>query len=106
MPRSDGPFEMLEKIGLNAYKLDLPREYGVSITFNEAGLSPYYKENEELPSLRLNSNQAGKYDGDHLLEPFDLQPLSTQEPTSIKEVKKVHALVRDALNQSNNSLPV
>ena len=42
MPRSDGPFEILEKIGPNAYKVDLPGDYGVSATFNVADLSPYY----------------------------------------------------------------
>jgi len=39
MPRSDGPFEIIEKIGPNAYKVDLPIEYGVSATFNVANLS-------------------------------------------------------------------
>jgi len=33
MPRSDDPSEILEKIGPNAYKVDLPGEYGVSTTF-------------------------------------------------------------------------
>jgi len=65
MPRSDGPFEILEKIGSNAYEVDLPGEYGVSTTFNVADLSPYYDEDEEIPSLRSNSSQAGEDDGDH-----------------------------------------
>jgi len=32
MLRSDGLFEILEKLGPNAYKVDLPGEYGVSAT--------------------------------------------------------------------------
>ena len=33
-PRRDGPSQVLEKINDNAYKLDLPREYGnISATF-------------------------------------------------------------------------
>jgi len=60
MPRSDGPFEILEKIGPNAYKVDLPGEYGVSATFNVADLSPYYDPSDDLPSLRSNSHQAGE----------------------------------------------
>ena len=44
MLRSDGPFQVLEKIGPNAYKVHLPREYGVPATFNVADLSPYYEE--------------------------------------------------------------
>jgi len=55
MPRSDGPFEILEKIGPNAYMVDLPGEYRVSTTFNVADLSPYHDDSEELPSLRENS---------------------------------------------------
>ena len=65
MPRSDGPFEVFEKIGPNAYKIDLPGDYGVSTTFNMADLSPYYDDNEELPSLRSNSNLVRDNDGDH-----------------------------------------
>jgi len=41
MLRSDGPFEVIEKIGPNAYKIDLQGDYGVSATFNVADLSPY-----------------------------------------------------------------
>ena len=65
LPRSDGPFEVAEKINPNAYKIDLPEEYGVSATFNVADLSPYLDADEELPSLTTNSSQAGDDDGDH-----------------------------------------
>jgi len=41
--RADGPFEVLEQINDNAYKVDLPGEYGVSAMFNVANLSPYLK---------------------------------------------------------------
>jgi len=44
MPRLDGPVEILEKVGPNAHKVDLPDEYGVSATFNVADLSPYFEE--------------------------------------------------------------
>ena len=54
MPRADGPFEVLERINDNAYKVDLPGEYGVSATFNVADLSPYL-EDDYLDNLRANS---------------------------------------------------
>ena len=39
-PRRDGPFQVLAKINDNAYKIDLPSEYGnVSATFNVFDLS-------------------------------------------------------------------
>uniref|UniRef100_A0A2N9G165 Integrase catalytic domain-containing protein n=1 Tax=Fagus sylvatica TaxID=28930 RepID=A0A2N9G165_FAGSY len=38
-PRGDGPFQVLERINDNAYKLDLPGEYNISATFNVSDLS-------------------------------------------------------------------
>ena len=35
-PRGDGPIQVLETMNDNAYKIDLPGEYGVSATFNVA----------------------------------------------------------------------
>ena len=37
--RGDGSFQVLERINDNAYKIDLPGEYGVSATFNVANLT-------------------------------------------------------------------
>jgi hypothetical protein len=34
MSHVDGPFKILENINDNAYKLELPLEFGVSLTFN------------------------------------------------------------------------
>jgi hypothetical protein len=39
MPRGDGPYQIIERINDNAYKVDLPGEYGVSVTFNVSDLS-------------------------------------------------------------------
>lgn len=61
-PRADGPFEVLERIGDNAYKIDLPSEFGnVSATFNVGDLSPYL-EDGELVDLRANPSQPGEDD--------------------------------------------
>ena len=64
MPGSDGSFEIIEKVGPNAFKVDLPGHYGVFTTFNIADLSPYF-EDEPLPSLRTNSHVPEENDGDH-----------------------------------------
>ena len=42
--RVDGPFKVLERIGENAYKLEIPNEYGISPTFNVKDLRPYHRE--------------------------------------------------------------
>jgi hypothetical protein len=58
MSRADGPFKILEKINDNAYKLELPLEFGVSRTFNILDLRPYLEEEDEV-SLRTTSIQEG-----------------------------------------------
>ena len=40
-PRGDGPFQILEKINDNVYKVDLPGEYNVFAIFNVSDLSPF-----------------------------------------------------------------
>lgn len=49
-PKVDGPFKVLERIGENAYKIDLLDGYGVSTTFNITDLSPYH-ENSNYQNL-------------------------------------------------------
>ena len=53
LPRGDGPFQVLEWINDNAYKLDLPSEYNVSATFNVSNLSPF----DVGDDLRINPLQ-------------------------------------------------
>jgi hypothetical protein len=50
MPRADGSFKVLKKINENAYKLDLPADFGISPTFNITDLKPYLVEKNELES--------------------------------------------------------
>ena len=63
MPKVDDPFDVLERINDNAYKVELPGEYGVSATFNVADLNSYL-EDVFLEDLRLNTLQQGESDGD------------------------------------------
>ena len=41
MPRGDGPYQIIERINDNDYKVDRPGEYGVSVTFNVSDLSSF-----------------------------------------------------------------
>jgi hypothetical protein len=61
MPRVDGPCKILKKINDNAYKLELPTEFGVSTTFHILDLQPYSGEEDEVPS-RTTSIQEGEDD--------------------------------------------
>ena len=60
LPRGDGPFQVLERINDNTYKLDLPGEYNVSATFNVTDLSPF----DAGGDLRANPFQEAGNDGD------------------------------------------
>jgi hypothetical protein len=60
MPRADGSFKVLEKSNENAYKIDLPVDFGVSPTFNIVDLKPNLGEEDELES-RMMWNQHQRY---------------------------------------------
>uniref|UniRef100_A0A2N9H3H4 Integrase catalytic domain-containing protein n=1 Tax=Fagus sylvatica TaxID=28930 RepID=A0A2N9H3H4_FAGSY len=62
MPRADGPFRVLQRIGENAYKIELPGDYGVSATFNVSDLSPYYEDQEDQVDLGASLHQPGETD--------------------------------------------
>jgi hypothetical protein len=63
MSRAAGLFKILTKINDNAYKLELPFEFGVSPSFNISDLRPYLGEEDEMPS-RMTSMQEGEDDED------------------------------------------
>jgi hypothetical protein len=62
MPRADGPFRVLQRIGENAYKIELPGDYGVSATFNVSDISPYYEDQEDQVDLGTSLHQPGEID--------------------------------------------
>jgi translation initiation factor IF-1 len=63
MSRAAGPFKILARINDNAYKLELPPEFGVSPNFNISDLRPYLGEEDEMLS-RMMSIQEGEDDED------------------------------------------
>ncbi|KAF3662687.1 hypothetical protein FXO37_12332 [Capsicum annuum] len=63
MPWGDGPFQVLQRINDNAYKIDLPPEYQVHNTFNVCDLSREETVKDGNDSnLRTNSLQDGEDD--------------------------------------------
>ncbi|KAA3461767.1 reverse transcriptase [Gossypium australe] len=57
-PRGDGPFQVIERINENSYKLDLPGEYNISATFNVSDLTPF----DVGTDLRTSQFQEGEDD--------------------------------------------
>ena len=49
-PRGDGPFQVIQRINDNAYKIDLLGKYSVSATFNVVDLSPYNASEDWRPN--------------------------------------------------------
>ena len=84
MPRSDGPFEILEKVGPNSYKADLPGDDGVSATFNVSDLSPYF-DDEPLPSLRANFHSPGGMMETIMNGPKTIKPSPRKTQSSFKK---------------------
>ena len=62
MPQADGPFRMLQRIGKNAYKIEMPGDYGVSATFNVSDLSPYYEDQKDQVDLGASLHQLEETD--------------------------------------------
>ena len=75
LPRADGPFKVLERINDNAYKLELPADFGVCPTFNIADLKPYLGAEDELES-RTTQMQEGDDDE-------DINTIDTSTPTQV-----------------------
>ena len=81
-PRGDGPFQILEKINDNAYKVDLLGEYKVSATFNVSDLSPF----DVGEDSRLNTFEERVMTGTKvglilkILCKFQMGQLQNQEP--------------------------
>jgi len=48
VPRYDGPFEVMRKVGAVAYRLNLPKKLKLHPTFHVSYLQPFHKDLEDL----------------------------------------------------------
>jgi hypothetical protein len=77
MPHAAGPFKVLEKINDDAYRLELPTDFGVSPMFNISDLRPYLGKEDEMPS-RTTPIQEGE-DGEDI-PTHDDSPIAIHGP--------------------------
>jgi len=68
IPRADRPFEILERVNNNAYKVNFLGDCGVSATFNVADLSPYLEDDHLANSTQILLNKERMMEG----HPWDL----------------------------------
>ena len=98
-PRGDGPFQVLEKINDNAYKLDLPGEYNINATFNVSDLSPF----DVGDHSRMNPFEERGNDENHkeFNEPLHVPvgPITKVRSKKIKEA--LNGLIQEILADSN-----
>ena len=105
LPREDGPFQVLEHINDNAYKLDLPGKYDVSTTFNVTDLSPF----DVGEDLRTNPIQEEGNDGDQGTASKDLiqVPIGPVTRAQVKKFKDVlNGLIQELWAQANSWRPI
>uniref|UniRef100_A0A2N9J2M7 Reverse transcriptase RNase H-like domain-containing protein n=1 Tax=Fagus sylvatica TaxID=28930 RepID=A0A2N9J2M7_FAGSY len=99
-PRGDGPFQILEKINDNAYKVDLPGEYKVSATFNVSDLSPFFDSWSNPFEERGNDGNQG---GPSLKDPLQVPdgPITRSRAKKIKEA--MQGLVQSTWDEASKS---
>jgi len=87
--RGDGPFQVLQRINDNAYKLDFQTDYGVSTTFNVCDLIPFVGGADNVEELNLMTNhfQEGGSDG-RLFGRTHIGPLTRAMARRMKKNKK------------------
>ena len=95
-PRGDRLFQVLEKINDNAYKINIPSEYGVSPSFNVADLNPFVA-GDDSKHLRANAFQEGG--NDENLKTAQIQAPMTRSWTK-QSVDTLQQMVADILNKT------
>jgi len=76
-------------------------EYGVSSTFNVAGLRHHFDEDEEIPSLRLNTNQPGEDNADRIRTHVETLPNGPTQAKEYKVIKDVQAMDISCIDKSD-----
>uniref|UniRef100_A0A2N9IK70 CCHC-type domain-containing protein n=1 Tax=Fagus sylvatica TaxID=28930 RepID=A0A2N9IK70_FAGSY len=102
-PRGDGPFQILEKINDNAYKVDLPGEYKVSATFNVSDLPPFDVGEDSWSNPFEERGNDGNQGGPSLKDPLQVPdgPITRSRAKKIKEA--MQGLVQSTWDEASKS---
>ena len=98
-PRGDGPFQVLERINDNAYKLDLPGEYNISATFNVFDLFPFdIGDDSRMNPFEERGNDENQQSFKDPLH-VPVRPITRARSKKIKEA--INGLIQDIWANSN-----
>jgi hypothetical protein len=103
LPLAAGPFKVLHKINDNAYKIELPADFGVSPSFNIADLKPYMGEEDTLES-RTTLLQEGEEDED--ITAIDTTTTTAPSPLTAEPGPMTRARACELNYQVNSFLPI
>ncbi|KAI9154535.1 hypothetical protein LWI28_027647 [Acer negundo] len=94
LPRGDGPFQVIERINDNAYKLDLPGEYNISASFNVSDLSPF-DVGDDLRTNHFQERGNDENKGAALRDPLHVpaSPITRAKAKRLKEA--LNDLIQD-----------
>ncbi|CAK8536763.1 unnamed protein product [Lathyrus sativus] len=91
-PRVDGYFKVLEHINDTTYKIDLPGEYQVSVTFNVSDLTPCDVDDEYDEEMNLRTNylkESGDVEDLLKIKVKDIQELEMEGPLTRENTRKL-----------------
>ena len=96
LPRGDGPFQVLKGINDNAYKLDFPGEYNVSVTFNVTDLSLFDVDDDLRKNYFQEEGNDGGMANEWSMGPLEI-PLGLMTRAKAKRFKEaLNVLIQDA----------
>uniref|UniRef100_A0A2N9GTF8 CCHC-type domain-containing protein n=1 Tax=Fagus sylvatica TaxID=28930 RepID=A0A2N9GTF8_FAGSY len=102
-PRGDGPFQILEKINDNAYKVDLPGEYKCFCYFPVSDLSPFDVGEDSRSNPFEERGNDGNQGGPSLKDPLQVPdgPITRSRAKKIKEA--MQGLVQSTWDEASKS---
>lgn len=102
-PRGDGPFQILEKINDNAYKVDLPGEYNVSAIFNVSDLSSFDVGEDSRSNPFEERGNDGNQGGPTLKDPLQISDGPITRPRAKKIREAMQGLVQSTWDEASKS---
>ena len=96
-PRGDGPFQVIERINDNAYKIDLPGEYNVSTSFNVSDLSPFDYAGDDS---RTNPLEERGNDENHRALQIPSGPITRSRKAQLE--KALNGLIQEVMHNQGD----